>query len=142
MSIGIPISKGGTVNRMQTGKRIRALRIARGLKQKDLAKAIGIAAPSLSELETGQSKEPSGPVLTALCRVLQTNAEWLLTGKGDPGAALPINGDQAELQAIYSALPETARTRLLDYARGLRDAHDPAPSVDNPFPSARIPVRR
>ena len=142
VSIGMPNAPGATLGRMETGKRIRALRLARGMKQKDLAKRLGIAAPSLSELETGESKEPSGPVLAGLCRELETNAEFLLTGKGHPGVAVPINGDQAELQAIYAALPESARTRLLDYARGLRDAQNPPPSIDNPFPNVRVPTSR
>ena len=119
---------------MRIGERIRALRLARGLKQKDLARSIGISPPSLSELETGESKEPSGKVLAALCRVLKTNPDWLLTGAGDPGAAVRMDGEQAEIQAIYVALPPAAQTRLLDYARGLRDAQDPPPTVDNPYP--------
>ena len=126
---------------MTTGARIRALRLARGMKQKDLAKAVGIAAPSLSELETGQSKEPSGPVLAALCRTLHTNSEWLLTGTGDPGAYATLGGDEAELQAIWSELPPPGRVALLSAARGLRDAYVPAPSATNPFPKSRAPTR-
>jgi transcriptional regulator with XRE-family HTH domain len=125
---------------MDTGKRIRALRVARGMKQKDLARAIGIAAPSLSELETGKSKEPSGPVLAALCRVLQTNQDWLLTGKGTPGAYAALDGDQSELTAIWAALPDAGKAALIATARGLRDAYVSDPSPHNPYPKRRVPT--
>jgi transcriptional regulator with XRE-family HTH domain len=127
---------------MDTGKRIRALRMARGMKQKDLARAIGVAAPSLSELETGKSKEPSGPVLAALCRALQTNQDWLLTGKGSPAAYAPLDGDQTEVAAIWERLPDEGRAALLATARGLRDAYgaSDAPSSHNPYPKRRVPT--
>lgn len=142
LSTGIPKHPAGTMPRMDTGKRIRALRLTRGLKQKDLAKAIGIAAPSLSELETGKSKEPSGPVLAALCRALKTNQDWLLTGKGSPAEYAPLDGDQTELAAIWERLPDEGRAALLATARGLRDAYLPeqAPSAHNPYPKRRAPT--
>lgn len=125
---------------MDTGKRIKALRLARGMMQKDLARAIGIAAPSLSELETGKSKEPSGPVLAALCRVLHTNSEWLLTGKGEAGAYFTLDGEQSEIQTIWDMLPEQGRAALLATARGLRDAYVAGPNAANPFPNRKAPT--
>jgi transcriptional regulator with XRE-family HTH domain len=141
LSIGTPTLRLGMLCGVDTGKRIRALRVARGLKQKDLARAIGIAAPSLSELETGKSKEPSGSVLAALCRVLHTNGEWLLTGKGEAGAYFTLDGDQAEMQAIWDQLPPQGQSALLATARGLRDAYVTAPSTANPYPKRRTPTQ-
>lgn len=123
---------------VDTGKRIKALRLARGLKQKDLAAAIGIKPPSLSELESGESKAPSGPVLTALCTALGTNAEWLLTGRGDPTPHTAMDGDSSELQAIWQVLPQEGKTALLAAARGLRDAYTSAATAMNPYPKKRV----
>jgi transcriptional regulator with XRE-family HTH domain len=134
LSRGTPNCLCGTIPGMDTGKRIRALRFARGMSQKALAKAIGIAAPSLSQLETGVSVQPSGPVLAALCRVLHTNPDFLLQGVGQPGAHTSLDGDQTELVAIWNALPEAGQTALLATARGLRDAYGGKPTAENPFP--------
>jgi transcriptional regulator with XRE-family HTH domain len=141
LSIGTPTLRLGILRGMDTGKRIRALRIARGLKQKDLARTIGIAPPSLSELETGKSKEPSGSVLAALCRVLHTNSEWLLTGKGEAGSHVALDGDQAELQAIWGQLPPVGQSALLATARGLRDVYVTVPTAANPYPNRRASTR-
>jgi transcriptional regulator with XRE-family HTH domain len=125
------------MNIVDTGKRIRALRAARGMNQRTLARLIGIAPPSLSELETGKSREPSGPVLAALCRVLNTNQDWLLTGKGEAGAYTMLDGDQTELQAIWTVLPPEGKSALIAAARALRDAYVPGASASNPYPKPR-----
>ena len=125
------------MSRMNTGQRIRALRLARGMNQRTLARLLGIAAPSLSELETGKSKEPSGPVLAGLCRLLHTNQDWLLTGKGEAGAYVMLDGDQTELQAIWQVLPAEGKSALIAAARALRDAYVPGASASNPYPKAR-----
>ena len=39
---------------METGKKIKELRIENGLKQKDLAQAVHIAANTLSQFEAGK----------------------------------------------------------------------------------------
>lgn len=44
------------LSRQQLGNRIRSLREARGLTQKELAEAIGIGRPSLSQIENGERK--------------------------------------------------------------------------------------
>jgi transcriptional regulator with XRE-family HTH domain len=126
-----------SIYRVDTGKRIRALRVSRGMTQRTLARLIGIAPPSLSELETGKSREPSGPVLAALCRVLNTNQDWLLTGRGEAGGYTLLDGDQTELQTIWTVLPPEGKAALIAAARALRDAYVPAASASNPYPGKR-----
>lgn len=82
------------------GKRIRyARQDLRKLKQKELASAAGIKQPSLSELETGETKEITGAVLVALAKALRVRSEWLMTGEQ------PIEGgtteDEQELLERY-----------------------------------------
>jgi transcriptional regulator with XRE-family HTH domain len=68
------------------GLRLRyARKDLRKLKQSELATRAGIKQPSLSDLETGETKEISGPVLIALARELAVRPEWLITGKGPAG---------------------------------------------------------
>lgn len=91
------------------GLRIRyARKDLRKLTQPQLATAAGIKQPSLSELETGETKEISGSTLIALSKALRVRAEWLMTGElpieADPGAAL--KDDERDLLEHYrAALP-------------------------------------
>ena len=56
---------------METGKKIRELRIENGLKQKDLAQAVHIAANTLSQFEAGKAGVTSKrKIRTALARRL------------------------------------------------------------------------
>lgn len=65
---------------MSIGKRIREVRIQRGLTQAQLAAKVGIAQPTLSELERGDSAG-TGNIAT-FASILGVNALWLETGKG------------------------------------------------------------
>ena len=73
------------------GLRLRHARKHRKLTQPQLAEAAGLKQPSISELETGETKEISGPTLIALCDVLKVRPEWLVTGKGEMEYALPAS---------------------------------------------------
>jgi len=63
------------------GLRLRTARKLRKHSQVTLAKAAGLKQPSISELESGETKEISGPTLIALCGELRVRPEWLVTGK-------------------------------------------------------------
>lgn len=87
-SIGTPIL---SVNRdtdlmpednigMSIGSRIKEARRAVKLTQKELAKKVGMAQASLSELETGESQ--STTMIASFAAVLGVSALWLETGKG------------------------------------------------------------
>ena len=75
--IGSPI----TCLNMTIGDRVKRARKHAGLNQRDLAKAIGITQPSLSELERGESR--SSAYLIQIASVCGVDANWLATGKGE-----------------------------------------------------------
>lgn len=64
------------------GHRIREVRRARGLTQKEFADSLGIVQGFLSSVERGR-KTPSDTLLIALCHSYGVNSEWLRTGKGE-----------------------------------------------------------
>lgn len=66
---------------MSIGQRVREERVAKGWTQPDLAKRAGITQPSLSEIETGETKQPEGKTLIALAMALEVRPEYLQTGK-------------------------------------------------------------
>jgi transcriptional regulator with XRE-family HTH domain len=125
------------------GERLTYWRMRRGFKkQGDLAEAIGIKQPSLSELEKGHSKEPSAAVLLKLCDVLQLRPRYLLSGEGAPEGQYfqELNGLEAQLVMLFRQLPEPMKDALLIDANDmLNRARGPQPSAANPFAAAPPP---
>lgn len=66
---------------MNIGNRIKLIRTALGISQKEFGERIGISANYLSEVESGKSK-PSIPVLLAIEYRFGVSAEWLNNGNG------------------------------------------------------------
>lgn len=62
------------------GERIRALRIARGLSQQELADQLGITKGAVMHWETGRTKNIKNETMLALVRILGTDQEFLLFG--------------------------------------------------------------
>jgi SOS-response transcriptional repressor LexA len=67
------------------GARIRELRKAKGLTQKQFADALGIVQGFLSGIEQGK-KPINATLLYAVCHRYAVSEEWLLQGVGSPGA--------------------------------------------------------
>lgn len=95
--IGVPIHSLGT--------RLRYARKHRKMSQGTLAKGAGITQPSVSELESGETKEITGPTLIAICQVLSVRPEWLVkaTGPMEPHPAEGLTEDELELLSLYRA---------------------------------------
>ena len=115
------------------GSRIEALRVSKGLKGSELARRVGIAQPSLHNIESNKTKQIKGYVLDALARELNTTTGYILTGAEshqDHEEAMML----AEIKAIFRALSSEDKEKLLRDARGLAlTAKTPASPV-NPFP--------
>ena len=111
------------------GKRIRALRLARGIDQKALAKAAGIRPPSLSQLESGKSKKLKGSTLMGIANALKANPVWINTGKGDPFQTTISDPEEQEIVNIYRALAPEGQAAFVAMARGLYNATTGSPVV-------------
>lgn len=62
------------------GKRIKALRQAKGLSQQDLADRLGITKGAVMHWETGRTKNIKNETMLELVRILETDQEFLLFG--------------------------------------------------------------
>ncbi len=69
------------------GERIRARRKELNLKQPELGKIVGISGAAISQLERGDSKNPSSENLLKLAKALKCSPEWLQTGRGSTTGA-------------------------------------------------------
>lgn len=82
--------------RQEIGKRIKQLRISKGLTMKELAERAGMSAGYLSEVERGRSAL-SAEKLAALARCLGSTVDYLLTGVSTPNDAFSDTRIPAEL---------------------------------------------
>lgn len=62
---------------MQMGKRIKVLRIARNMTQRELANRLGVTSSVVSAYEN-DSRLPSYKVLFRLCKALHVDANYLI----------------------------------------------------------------
>lgn len=72
-----PLKLPDNERRKRFGARIKLLRQALGIKQADLAAAIGTTPQALSVWEVGR-QEPSVKKIIALAKALRTTSDWLL----------------------------------------------------------------
>ncbi len=118
------------------GERIKALRVAAGITQKELAKAIGVTQGAISQMERGDIKKLSGPVLRGMCRRLRTNGDYILDGRnpGDQeGAAMMMTTlEEAQLLEYFRLCDEADKAALMRSAR-LR-------AMDRQHPPKRLPA--
>ncbi len=81
-------------NNEEIGRRIKEIRLSRGLTQQAFASSLGIVQGFLSDVERGK-KLPSDTLLIALCHLYEINEEWLFTGVGEISRKL-IGQEEAE----------------------------------------------
>lgn len=76
--------------------RLKQLRKALDLTQTEFAERIGTVQNTITGYESGR-RNPSGPVISAICKEFNVNEEWLRTGSGEMFA--PDPGDELEALA-------------------------------------------
>lgn len=122
------------VRKIETfGERITRLRKELGLSQAALAKACGIKQPSLSVIESGDTKPATvrATTLTKLATNLKTSQDYLLGGieAAKPGTDPLLS----QLNELYAHLDDQERHELVRYANYLHSKAHPEPSKSNPF---------
>ena len=129
---------GANVFSMSIGQRVKALRVAKGMNQSQLARAVGVKASSINDIESGVTKSIKGTTLLGLTRVLECSSDWLQTGKGIPAAPAQLKTlEESELIAIFKAMSDGNKQALLAAARALLSAQPSEPTKANPFPRVK-----
>lgn len=64
-------------------ERLTFARKTAGLKQIELARAVGVSSASVSDWESGVVKNLEAPNLLKICEALNISPTWLQFGKGD-----------------------------------------------------------
>ncbi len=118
----------------ELGARIRAARLAQGLTQDQLARAVGVTRSAVAQWETGRAGQVGGN-LARIARFLGTSAAYLLTGEPEAGGPpLPLLGDEmALLRAYRDCTPDDRALLVRTAVRLARLSSTPEP----PHPSLR-----
>jgi transcriptional regulator with XRE-family HTH domain len=88
-----------------------------GLSPRAASIKAGLNTHFLQAVLSGKSESPRGDNLTKLAAALETTAQWLLDGTGDP--AQPMDAPTAEIVSIMPSLDFARRGQLAEYARFL-----------------------
>lgn len=109
-------------NYEEVGRRIKEIRLSRGLTQQAFAASLGIVQGFLSDVERGK-KLPSDTLLIALCHLYEINEEWLFTGAGDISRKLM---DQEEVERIVASRTALLKRVPPEFPDGIteEDIHD------------------
>lgn len=83
--------------------RIREVRIGEGLSLKAFGARIGISAPSVSRLESGENN-PSEQTIRAICSEFSINRDWLVDGVGEMQATRPFVPELVRVLRSHPAL--------------------------------------
>lgn len=104
-----------SIEREMQGKRLREARLARKLSALDVYKPLGIHKSTYSQYESGRLG--LSQVVQRIARKLNCNADWLLTGRGEPFAKniapeIEIHGVVGAGSSIIPITDDTAAVEI------------------------------
>lgn len=96
---------------MDVGKRIRELRIKRGLEQMELADKLDISQSKMNKIETGYQKRIEPEILVDISRSLDATVDYIVGRSDHPQLteqqSLEQFIDDPELSRWYKELPKS-----------------------------------
>ena len=99
-------------------ERIKKVRTALNVSQRDFAKRVFISHALLGEIELG-NRNINDRTIQLITTEFKVNREWLLTGKGEMFSAAPPDLQLEKLLEIFAQLDKPLRSYLLEQSRGL-----------------------
>jgi transcriptional regulator with XRE-family HTH domain len=113
--------KSITDTELAIAKRLKDARLRRGLMQVDVAKAVGVKQPVLSECESGEIRL-HGALLVRLATVLKVSADEILGIKPSDSPA-PRSARLVRRLQRLEELPATHRRSVLTFMDALLEKH-------------------
>jgi tetratricopeptide (TPR) repeat protein len=117
-------SSDPALNAKNLGRRLRELRVSRGLHQETLAREAGVSASYLSRIEAGQ-REPSPPLLSELARAVGSSVAFLLTGVDEQRAQRVRLGLRQAEYRLGAGESERAEAEFTELLAAAEEAGDP-----------------
>jgi transcriptional regulator with XRE-family HTH domain len=98
--------------------RIRAIRAALKMSQREFGKPIYISQSLLTEIEVGRRKINNRTIQLIVAHY-KVNKEWMMTGKGEMFSEIPPDIRKEKLLTIFNELDEMLQDYLLLQSREL-----------------------
>ena len=105
-----------------TSTRIKAVRKALGISQRDFCKGIYISHSFYAKIETG-TRDPNQRVIELISTKYNVNKHWLITGKGDMFSAPPPDVELNQLVQIIQELDPLFREYIIQQIKQLANLH-------------------
>lgn len=103
---------------MTVNDRIKEIRTALNVSQRDFCKLIYISQSLLGEIELG-NRNVNDRTIQLISSQFNVNKEWLETGKGDKFISPPPDIQLEKLIDIFKQLDKPLRDYLLEQSKGL-----------------------
>jgi len=110
--------------------RVRTVREALGLTQREFSKQVGLAQTALSMIEIGKNNL-TAKILKLICAEFGVNETWMKTGKGEMLKASPQLKELGDI--LVDLTPETQEYLLL-VARELRNVQQKLLKISDSIP--------
>lgn len=113
--------------------RFKALRKALGLTQQQLARKMGVSQATVSDLESGTTKNPRIRTAIRAARVLKAeNMKAIVRGEDMPQAAAPDFDTETKVWDLLTQLSPTAVKMWLAAGEAMRDTEQKSSDSDEP----------
>lgn len=83
---------------IETGKRIRSIRVQKGWSQDELGKKLDLDQGTISRMERGET-DPTAKTLRLLKEIFVVTIDWILTGQG-PKHPLPLEAKEEIIEIL------------------------------------------
>jgi len=111
-------------------ERIKAVRKALGMSQKDFGRGIFLSQSFYGQIETG-ARSPNERVYELICNKYGVNKDWLITGQGDMFGEAPSDVELLELMEIIKELDPLFREYIITQIKQLAALHRKSKKQDS-----------
>jgi len=111
--------------------RIKAVRKALGISQRDFCGGIYLSHSFYAKIETG-TRNPNERVYELICNKYKVNKDWLITGKGDMFSETPPDMELLQLTDIIKELDPIFRECIIKQIHLMANLHKKAKEVQIP----------
>jgi len=118
-------------------ERIKAVRKALGLSQRDFCGGIYLSHSFYSKIETG-TRNPNERVYELISNKYKVNKDWLITGKGDMFSETPPDTELLQLTEIIKELDPIFRDCIVKQIHLMANLHKKSKESQNPTVQKKI----
>jgi len=103
-------------------ERIKAVRKALGISQRDFCAGIYLSHSFYAKIETG-TRNPNERVYELICNKYKVNKDWLITGKGDMFSETPPDAELLQITEIIKELDPVFRDCIIQQIKLMANLH-------------------